>query len=110
MLEAGRRRLRPVLLTSMTTVAGLIPLLLETSFQAQILIPMAVSLSFGLIVATFLVLFLVPTFYSVYGRCCGLEMTPAEAEPPLHPAPAPVAAEPVIDSAAGKHRGTSRHP
>lgn len=76
LLEAGRRRLRPVLLTSMTTVAGLLPLLLETSFQAQILIPMATSLAFGLILATGLILVLVPTFYSVYGRLCGYTVEP----------------------------------
>jgi multidrug efflux pump subunit AcrB len=50
LLEAGRRRFRPVLLTSMTTVAGLAPMLMETSFQAQVLVPMAASLAFGLIV------------------------------------------------------------
>lgn len=77
--EAGRRRLRPVLLTSMTTIAGLLPLLLERSFQAQILIPMAVSLAFGLMLATALVLLLVPTFYSIYARALGLQI---EAEPP----------------------------
>ncbi len=74
LLEAGQRRLRPVLLTSLTTIAGLLPLLVETSFQAQILIPMAVSLVYGLMLATVLVLFLVPTFYSVYGRLFGLDM------------------------------------
>lgn len=67
-VEAGRRRFRPVLLTSMTTVAGLLPILTETSFQAQILIPMATSLCFGLVFSTTVVLFLVPTFYLVYGR------------------------------------------
>ena len=66
LLEAGRRRLRPVLLTSITTVAGLTPLLLETSFQAQVLIPMAASLCFGLMASTGLVLLVVPTLYMVY--------------------------------------------
>jgi hydrophobic/amphiphilic exporter-1 (mainly G- bacteria), HAE1 family len=66
LLEAGRRRLRPVLLTSITTVAGLTPLLLETSFQAQVLIPMAASLCFGLMASTGLVLLVVPTLYLVY--------------------------------------------
>jgi len=66
LLEAGRRRFRPVLLTSVTTVAGLTPLLLETSFQAQVLIPMAASLCFGLMASTSLVLLVVPTFYLVY--------------------------------------------
>ena len=64
-IEAGQSRFRPVLLTSVTTVAGLFPLLLETSFQAQFLIPMAVSISFGLIAATFLTLVFVPSLYVV---------------------------------------------
>ena len=71
LIDAGRRRLRPVLLTSITTVAGLLPLLLEQSFQAQILIPMAVSLAFGLILGTVLVLFLVPVFYAMYAHLVG---------------------------------------
>lgn len=69
--EAGTRRFRPVLLTSMTTIAGLLPILTETSFQAQVVIPMAVSLCFGLSLATLLVLVLVPTFYSIYGAVAG---------------------------------------
>ena len=60
--------MRPILLTSVTTIAGLIPLMLERSFQAQLIIPMAVSLAFGLLVATVVVLFLVPTFYSIYAN------------------------------------------
>lgn len=66
LLESGRRRFRPILLTSMTTIAGLMPLLTETSFQAQLLIPMATSLAFGLMVATVLVLMLVPVLYMLY--------------------------------------------
>jgi len=63
-IEAACQRLRAVLLTSLTTIAGLLPLLFETSLQAQFLIPMAVSISFGLAFATFLVLLLVPTLLS----------------------------------------------
>ena len=63
-IAASRLRLRAVLLTSLTTIAGLLPLLFETSLQAQFLIPMAVSISFGLAFATFLVLFLVPALLS----------------------------------------------
>ena len=70
-LEAGQRRFRPVLLTSMTTVAGLLPILNETSFQAQLVIPMATSLCFGLLLSTLLVLVLVPTFYLVYATLFG---------------------------------------
>jgi HAE1 family hydrophobic/amphiphilic exporter-1 len=70
-LEAGQRRLRPIFLTSITTIAGLFPLLLETSFQAQILVPMAVSICFGLTFSTVLCLFLVPTFYYLHAKWTG---------------------------------------
>jgi HAE1 family hydrophobic/amphiphilic exporter-1 len=63
--ESGRARFRAVLLTSVTTIAGLLPLLLERSFQAQFLIPMAVSISFGLLVATVLTLLYVPALYLI---------------------------------------------
>ena len=72
LLESGERRFRPILLTSLTTIAGLLPLLTEKSFQAQLLIPMAASLAFGLMLATFLVLLLVPVFYSIYVRIAHL--------------------------------------
>ena len=62
---AGVARFRPVLLTSLTTFFGLIPLLLEKSTQAQFLIPMAVSLGFGILFATFITLFLIPVNYMV---------------------------------------------
>ena len=68
LVQAGQRRFRPVLLTSLTTIAGLLPILTETSFQAQILIPMATSLCFGLMLATVLVLILVPVFFSLYAK------------------------------------------
>ncbi|MEM7311628.1 MAG: efflux RND transporter permease subunit [Planctomycetota bacterium] len=63
LIDAGRRRFRPVMLTSVTTIAGLMPLLSERSFQAQFLIPLAATLVFGLLVATGLVLILIPTLY-----------------------------------------------
>jgi multidrug efflux pump subunit AcrB len=63
--QAGQARFRPILLTSITTIAGLTPLLAETSLQAQILIPMAASLAFGLTTATITALFLVPALYCV---------------------------------------------
>jgi len=65
-IEAACQRLRAVLLTSFTTIAGLLPLLFEKSLQAKFLIPMAVSISFGLAFATFLVLFFVPALLSIY--------------------------------------------
>ena len=64
-IQAACQRLRAVLLTSLTTIAGLTPLLFETSVQAKFLIPMAVSISFGLMFATILVLLLVPALLSV---------------------------------------------
>jgi HAE1 family hydrophobic/amphiphilic exporter-1 len=66
LLEAGRRRLRPVFLTSVITIGGLLPMLLERSFQAQFLVPMATSIAFGLMLSTFLVLFQVPVFFQIY--------------------------------------------
>ena len=72
LLESGERRFRPIILTSMTTIAGLIPLMLERSFQAQLLIPMAASLAFGLMVGTILVLVLVPVFYLQYVKVLNL--------------------------------------
>ncbi len=70
LLDAGRRRFRPVLLTSVTTIAGVLPILLETQRQALVLIPMATSLAFGLMLTTVLVLVLAPTFYLVSVRAC----------------------------------------
>ncbi len=60
-IEAGCRRLRAVLLTSVTTIAGVMPLLLETALQAQFLKPMVISIGFGLLFGTLIVLFLLPT-------------------------------------------------
>jgi multidrug efflux pump subunit AcrB len=66
LVEAACQRLRAVLLTSMTTIAGLTPLLFETSRQAQFLIPMAVSIAFGLAFATLLILLVIPAMLSIY--------------------------------------------
>jgi multidrug efflux pump subunit AcrB len=64
---ASRERFRAVLLTSLTTIAGLLPLLSERSTQAQVLIPMAVSIVFGLMASTVLVLIVVPSLYAILG-------------------------------------------
>ena len=63
--SAGMVRFRAILLTSLTTFAGLLPLIFEKSTQAQFLIPMAVSLGFGILFATFITLFLVPINYLI---------------------------------------------
>ena len=60
LVEAGSQRFRPILLTSLTTFFGLLPMILEKSVQAQFLIPMAVSLGFGILFATFIILLGVP--------------------------------------------------
>ena len=65
-VESSQRRLRAVLLTSMTTIAGLAPLLFETSLQAQFLIPMAISISFGLAFGTVLILLVIPAMLFIY--------------------------------------------
>jgi multidrug efflux pump subunit AcrB len=68
LIEAACQRLRAVLLTSLTTIFGLMPLLFETSLQAQFLIPMATSIAFGLIFSTVLVLLAVPALLAIYER------------------------------------------
>lgn len=70
-LVAGASRFRPIMLTSLTTFIGLMPLLFEKSTQAQFLIPMAVSLGFGILFATFITLILVPINYMLVERLKG---------------------------------------
>ena len=60
LVEAGKRRLRPIVLTTTTTILGLTPLMLEQSFQARFLVPMAISITWGLASATVLTLLLLP--------------------------------------------------
>ncbi|MEM8974007.1 MAG: efflux RND transporter permease subunit [Pseudomonadota bacterium] len=64
--KASRARFRAILLTTTTTVAGLFPILIETSLQAQVLIPLVTSLTFGLLSSTVLVLFVVPSLYLIF--------------------------------------------
>jgi multidrug efflux pump subunit AcrB len=63
--EAGIRRFRPIILTTLTTFGGLTPIILETSRQAYQLIPMAISLGFGIVFATAIILIIVPTLYMI---------------------------------------------
>ena len=65
LLAAGKRRFRAIFLTTTTTFVGLLPMLFETSMQAQFVIPMALSLSFGIVTATAITLILVPCLYLV---------------------------------------------
>jgi multidrug efflux pump subunit AcrB len=64
--RAGIRRFRPIMLTTLTTFGGLAPIILETSNQANHLIPMAISLGFGIVFATSILLLLVPSLYMIF--------------------------------------------
>ena len=85
-VDAVCRRLRAILLTSLTTIAGLFPLMFERSTQAQFLIPMAISIAFGLGFATLLILYLLPALVSIHNsiaNCLRLFAPPAaRAETP----------------------------
>jgi len=79
-IETGKSRFRPILLTSITTVAGLAPLILEKSFQAQFLIPMAISVAYGLMVGTFILLVLIPALLMISNRVKRTAMSFYEGE------------------------------
>ena len=66
--EAAVSRFRPIFLTSITTIAGLAPLIFEKSFQAQFLIPMALSVAFGLAIATLIILFTLPSLLVLFNQ------------------------------------------
>jgi multidrug efflux pump subunit AcrB len=88
--EAGMARFRPILLTSMTTFAGLTPLMLETSLQAKFMIPMAISLAYGVVFATFITMVLIPAEYRIledfkrlFYRLIGKELEEEREIPPV---------------------------
>jgi multidrug efflux pump subunit AcrB len=72
-VRGATRRMRPILLTSLTTFFGLMPMIFETSMQARFLIPMAISLGFGILFATAIVLLLVPALYLIFDDFAWLE-------------------------------------
>jgi len=86
-IDSGRSRFRPIMLTSVTTFAGLTPMMLENSVQGRFMIPMAISIAFGVLSATFITLFLVPSAYAIVedllalrvfgGRSPGIELDAA---------------------------------
>ena len=82
-IEASCRRLRAVLLTSLTTIAGLLPLLFETSLQAQFLIPMAITIAFGLAFATLLVLLVIPSLLLIYENALATVRRGGRSEAPV---------------------------
>ncbi len=88
LIEAARSRFRPIVLTSLTTTAGLFPMLFETSTQALFLVPMAIALSFGTLASAFVVLLLIPALHAIWidiRRVLGLRR-PMDADP-VHRAP-----------------------
>jgi multidrug efflux pump subunit AcrB len=72
-VSAGIQRFRPIMLTTLTTFGGLAPMIMETSRQAKFLIPMAISLGFGILFATLIALLLVPCLYMVIDDCSHLK-------------------------------------
>ena len=89
--EAGIHRFRPVMLTTLTTFGGLAPMIFETSRQARFLIPMAVSLGYGILFATLITLILVPALYMTVEDVRALFVRAPEENPPLEPSVPPVA-------------------
>jgi multidrug efflux pump subunit AcrB len=85
-VQSGTQRYRAIMLTSLTTFFGLAPMLVETSTQAQFLIPMAVSLGFGIIFATVITLVLIPCLYVILedfkARGNTRDSSPAESPSP----------------------------
>jgi len=89
--NAGISRLRPILLTTLTTAVGLGPIIFETSRQAQFLIPMAVSVAYGLMFGTFILLIVLPASYLVQNKFrlwtaylfTGKKFEPEEVEPAI---------------------------
>ncbi|KKL02353.1 efflux RND transporter permease subunit [Rheinheimera mesophila] len=71
-IGAGTRRFRPIMLTSLTTFLGLAPIVLEKSLQAQIVVPMAVSLAYGILFATVITLLLIPALYVILDDFLGM--------------------------------------
>ena len=87
-LQSGAARFRAILLTSLTTFFGLVPMVLETSMGAQIVIPAAVSLAFGIVFSTAITLILVPTFYSFFPAMARVRQLRRGVPAPATPAPA----------------------
>lgn len=71
-VDAAQQRFRPILLTTLTTFGGLAPMIFETSRQARFLIPMAISLGYGIVFATLITLVLVPVFYMIIEDLLGV--------------------------------------
>ena len=102
--DAALSRLRPILLTSLTTVAGLLPITLNKSFQAQFLIPMAVTVAYGLAIATFVTLIVLPTLLASLNELRRLLGWAWNAE-----TPSPEAVEPAVKELPYEDLEETRH-
>jgi multidrug efflux pump subunit AcrB len=102
--DAALSRLRPILLTSLTTVAGLLPITLNKSFQAQFLIPMAVTVAYGLAIATFVTLIVLPALLASLNEARRLLGWAWNAE-----TPSPEAVEPAVKELPYEDLEETRH-
>lgn len=82
LVAGGQRRFRPIILTSVTTFFGLMPMILETSVQAKFLVPMAISLGFGVLFATGIMLLLVPALYHIVDDIRGTSAVSEDSDEP----------------------------
>lgn len=82
--ETAISRFRPIFLTTITTTAGLAPLILEKSFQAQFLVPMAITIAYGLMVGSLVLILILPVFMSTFNRSKRLINWAWEGEKPTH--------------------------
>ncbi|MDG1750188.1 MAG: efflux RND transporter permease subunit, partial [Thalassotalea sp.] len=82
-MQAGTQRFRAILLTSLTTFFGIFPLYFEQSLQAQFIIPMAISLGFGIVFATLITLFLIPSLYLIKEDLRQVFNKPKNTQPPI---------------------------
>lgn len=89
LLQAGKQRFRAIILTTITTFVGLLPMLFETSLQAQFVIPMALSLGFGIVFATLITLILGPCLYRAVGFYCRDSQKTLDQVDPANRAAAP---------------------
>jgi multidrug efflux pump subunit AcrB len=99
-VAGGARRFRPILLTSLTTFFGLAPMIVETSVQARFLVPMAVSLGFGVLAATMIMLLIVPCSYLILEdarRNAGNFFARVRGQPTMPPPPATVPSEAEVE-------------
>jgi len=106
LVEAGTKRFRPILLTSLTTFVGLLPLMMERSIQAKFLVPVGVGLSFGVLFALFVTLFFVPSLYAIGAdiRRFFIYVIKGEKQPDFDAAIVDEDAEPSIDGAPAASR------